>query len=348
MADSARELNAGGSPYAPAVRHTNITTRANWGKDGRDGLVQGATVPVMRNRGARWAVAVIGLTALVAGCAGVEQGSAGQGAAGQGAATSSSATAAPTPRTTAPPEPVVDVDPAQYRIENDLYQFRFRDANVGGSCSIYPAAPGSNVSVIGCNLPFADGAAEFQDQETLFTGPPNAVRLAPSGNRLAIEEGGPPNRPQPLEMAVGGRLTIGDASCTRLPGLGVECSSATGEFQFKDRQLSLDGRLLDLSIEPGPVTPSDVPVGPGVNCGRLTPEDGNRNYIEVLSGEVDCATALAMIAEYDAQPESARGGNFQYWQNGDWLCSSPTAATAQREGYSTSCRNGEVHFARML
>lgn len=37
-----QELNAGGSPYAPGVKYTNITTRYNWGMHGADGLVPGA------------------------------------------------------------------------------------------------------------------------------------------------------------------------------------------------------------------------------------------------------------------------------------------------------------------
>ncbi len=42
--DFLRELNAGGTPYAPGVEYTNIVTRYNWGIDYTSGLVPGPDV----------------------------------------------------------------------------------------------------------------------------------------------------------------------------------------------------------------------------------------------------------------------------------------------------------------
>ena len=52
----------------------------------------------------------------------------------------------------------------------------------------------------------------------------------PAGPEPSIAEGGPDKG---APMAANRRITVGEFSCTTLPGDGVECSAPTGGFRIE-------------------------------------------------------------------------------------------------------------------
>ena len=65
-----------------------------------------------------------------------------------------------------------------------------------------------------------------------FSGPPNTVRIMPpEGLQVTIEEGG---RIRGKVMLPNNRITVGEFTCTTLPGNSINCTAPTGGFRIKD------------------------------------------------------------------------------------------------------------------
>ena len=59
--------------------------------------------------------------------------------------------------------------------------------------------------------------------------------VPPDGPKFGLDEGG---RIQGKRMMPNHRITVGEFSCTTLPGNGVECTAATGGFRIEDGVLT--------------------------------------------------------------------------------------------------------------
>lgn len=125
---------------------------------------------------------------------------------------------------------VVDVDPATYVNPEypALYLWAYSVAPLR-ECGIFAAGAGSSAPLgVWCRATFPPGTPPVTNGP--FNGPPNTVRIVPpEGQQFAIEEGG---RIQGKPMMPNRRITVGEFTCTTLPGNSVNCTAPTGEFRI--------------------------------------------------------------------------------------------------------------------
>jgi serine/threonine protein kinase, bacterial len=136
--------------------------------------------------------------------------------------------------TTRPAAPkIVEVDPADYEADTPgYYHWAYAKAPVNRECSLFPGG-------VACDVVFPTGTPEVTNGE--FSGPPNEVWIKPPDgptNMIGESEGG-----ATLKMLLPNhRITVGDFTCTALPGGGIDCEAPTGGFTFTDGVLTKRGK----------------------------------------------------------------------------------------------------------
>ena len=135
-------------------------------------------------------------------------------------------------------EDIVDVDPATYLPAEypGFYLWAYSAAPIR-ECGIYSGNDSEIPLGLWCSITAPPGATVApQDRPGGFEGPPNRIRIVPpNGPTFGIDEGG---RIQGKRMMPNHRITVGEFSCTTLPGNGVECTAPTGGFRIEDGVLT--------------------------------------------------------------------------------------------------------------
>lgn len=133
---------------------------------------------------------------------------------------------------------VADVDAATYMTPEypGLYLWAYSVAP-RRECAIYTGNNTDTPIGVWCDIISPPGATVApEDRPGGFEGPPNRIRIVPpDGPKLGIDEGG---RVQGLALSPYRRITVGEFSCTALPGNGVECTAPTGGFRIVDGVLT--------------------------------------------------------------------------------------------------------------
>lgn len=286
----------------------------------------------------RWVVMGAACVAALAGCADSTQ-------------TSTPTTTVVTETVTASPsaDPIVAVDPADYAVAGSPGYYRWTYTttdNTSRECGMFPANAGFSAGVT-CSAPFPDDAPTLSNDG--FTGPPNSVRLTDNGTELRIGEGGPPGA-QPLEP--GRRITVGAYSCRTLPTEGIDCSGPDSGFRVSGGATTQRGTIIEpqeagteSSAATGPsenYTEGTEPVAPGTMCGVAT----GHTPVQVVSGSISCADAIAVIDGYIAAPDDGSHGNAKIMEYQGWSCSAPTYGMSQDLGYSAKCTKDDVEVIR--
>jgi len=122
---------------------------------------------------------------------------------------------------------IVDVDPAIYA-DPDYPAFHLWAYSVAPlrECGIWSGD--SESAEVWCNAAFPAGTPPVTNGS--FKGPPNTVMIFGSGGvEFTIGEGG---RIRGRPMQPNHRITVGELTCTTLPGNSVNCTAPTGEFHI--------------------------------------------------------------------------------------------------------------------
>jgi hypothetical protein len=60
--------------------------------------------------------------------------------------------------------------------------------------------------------------------------------------------------------------------------------------------------------------------------------------VHIVKRPVNCTAALRLMAAYYAAPAGELQGNAAFWSSQDgWECFSPTAGSAEEQGFSSAC-----------
>ena len=243
---------------------------------------------------------------------------------------------------------ISDADPAAYEYASDRYRFKLSGTPLRECYIAVDADP-----TVSCSVAWpADTPAVSNGP---FSGAPNTIVLKPDGYRPTIDEGGPPGAELLPENT---RIQVGSASCTAVPG-GVECSNGEDVgFSFVDGELSTRGPVGTEPLYPTPSVSASAPTpqggtdgvysdgtGPaplGMACGAAT----GRRIVEVRSGSMSCADALAVMDRYDALPEGKPGefGNYNIRVFDGWNCATPTGMRVIEQGYSQICTSEAIEI----
>jgi serine/threonine-protein kinase len=129
------------------------------------------------------------------------------------------------------PVAVVDVDPASYMLWSGLYRFAY-SISPFRECALH--VPNGISTSLWCETQFPPGTPQVSsdppDGYEPVIGPPKMIRIEPpAGPEPSIAEGaGQKGRP----MLPNHRITVGEFTCTTLPGNSVNCTAPTGEFRI--------------------------------------------------------------------------------------------------------------------
>ena len=129
---------------------------------------------------------------------------------------------------------VVEVDPAAYLApgRSDVYLWAY-SGSPRRECGIFVWHPDSMDGSIGvsCDATFPPGTPPDTPVPGLGN-QANLIRLKPpNGPEFTTDEGGPIRG---RLMPPNHRITVGEITCTTLPGNSVECSATSGEFRIED------------------------------------------------------------------------------------------------------------------
>lgn len=268
---------------------------------------------------------------------------------------------------------VVDVDASDYivgsSISGDHYYAWRIDNSVGEritDCAIAPTATSPTTGAAGEHFP--DCLAVFPPDthpvsSPPFEGQPNAVRITAEGVVDYISEGFSGLTVTTLrELAPGSRITVGDVQCLSLAEGGIDCAKGDKGFQYSRAGLtkrevttpasvtvsppetSPDSQSLDGPPVGGPYTEGTTPAAVGTNCGAATGDI----VVTVVTGSISCADALAVMKQYLALPNDGSYGNANIRQFDGWSCASPTAVSAQEQGFGSKCSKESIVLTKPL
>lgn len=304
---------------------------------------------------ARSTIACVAAGAVVAAAAGC--------ASGDEKSSSTSGLVSIAPPTTVSPVIVVDAnDYVTDRTSRGDNYYGFQVVSASGEriteCALTPiatspttVAPGGHYPA--CSATFPPGTTPVSSPP--FEGPPNAVRIEEDGIVDYIGEGfaGPVTL---KELPPNSQIVIGDAECLSLLEGGVDCTK--GSYGFRYTPGTLTKRVADTpegtdggqpGVNPsttaaaappmdGPYTEGTTPAVPGTACGAATGE----RVVEVVSGSISCTDALAVMERYRAVPNDGSYGNANIRQFDGWSCVSPTAGSAQEQGFGSKCSKDDI------
>lgn len=257
--------------------------------------------------------------------------------------------------TTVTPGPVVDVAATDYATAPDYYAWSVETAPDArpSHCAIFPSSSATNGVAVECSVTFPADTAPVSSPP--FEGPPNAVRLTGSGPENVITEGVGPATP--VALPSNRRIVVADVTCTALPAGGIDCSKGTSGFKYADGALSLQVAAASTTPTPtgtptapvedtptvappmeGPYTEGTTPAAPGTACGAATGD----KVVMVVSGSISCTDAIAVIKGYLALPNDGSHGNANIREYNGWQCVSPTARSAQEQGFGSKCTKGDT------
>lgn len=288
--------------------------------------------------------AVLGLTAC-SSTAGDR--SVGSDAAGSGSDVTSAITSTGAPfsesRTPTPTAVHHAVDPADYA-DGDNYVFAHRTGGRMGTCVIGERG-------VTCMGAAVDDIPDVQ-VPPFPPGRPSAVTLSDEGVDYGIFEGAPP---APAELDVHDSITAEGVTCTVVDEATFTCTRGGDSFTLTDdyhwistSRAPIGRYFVDSSAgETGGSDDTGNSVGASGKQGTCEDDGGD---VTVISGDISCADAVAIMNEYERRAPAEGGGNILAMEIGDWGCSSPTAARSAETGASATCVNSasgvEIHRRR--
>ncbi|PZU04584.1 MAG: hypothetical protein DI630_00215 [Gordonia sp. (in: high G+C Gram-positive bacteria)] len=262
---------------------------------------------------------------------------------------------------------IADVDANEYITDSsrnlgDYYGFQIVSSTgqLITECSMAPTATSATTVAPGghypaCSVTFPADTPPVSSPP--FEGKPNAVRIENGRVVEYISEGFTGPNLALKELPPNSRIVVGDAECLSLPEGGVDCTKGSNGFRYASGVLSeriastptrtdegQAGVQVSTSVIPegppmeGPYTEGTTPAVPGTACGAAT----GRRVVTVVSGPISCTDALAVMDKYLALPNDGSYGNANIRQFDGWSCVSPTAASAQRQGFGSKCSKDDI------